>query len=528
LRELGQTDAAGEAARAALEAVQDRPLPWLSYHAWRLLGDLARDAGDPSRALEAFLEAIACLEQVQGRILTEYRASFLADKADVYEAGVDLLMQQGQIEAAFDLVERAKSRALVDALAGGLDIRVRARTPQQAVLVDELTRLRREHEGLFEQTEPGPGARVLEQRIARLLEELRLVGVDDLERLSLLEARVYSPQAQLDATTAVVEFYRVGDDLVVFLLDRQSLRAKRLSGAVRRLVLLEGPLQLNLNAAISEPEHRTVLEPNARALLTRAYDVLLRPIADWLGAYDRLVIVPHGRLHQMPWAALHDGQGYLLERFELVAAPSASSLTFCLRPRSRRGRRLLIGAHSAGGTLPGALAEARAVASLYDGEALYEDELTLENLKRSSREVDLIHLATHGVSRLDAPLFSYLRLANGHLTALDCFDLELDCALVTLSACESGRGFIAPGDEQIGLPRAFLYAGARAVLHSLWRIDDVVTQRLMSDFYTGLQAGLGRSAALRRAQLMCMRSQGTHPFLWAGFVLLGDWRKEED
>jgi CHAT domain-containing protein len=188
---------------------------------------------------------------------------------------------------------------------------------------------------------------------------------------------------------------------------------------------------------------------------------------------------------------------------------------------------VLIGAHSADGALRGAVDEARAVASLYDGEYLFEEELTLEALRKSAREADLIHLAAHGVSRLDAPLFSYLRLADGHLTALDCFDLELDCALVTLSACESGRGVVAPGDEQIGLPRAFLYAGARAVVHSLWRIDDRVTQRLMTDFYRALRAGAGRSAALRSAQLTCMRSEGTHPFVWAGFVLLGDWRKED-
>jgi CHAT domain-containing protein len=503
-------------------------LPWLSYHAWRLLGELARDAGEHEAALTGFLEAIACLEQVQGRILTEYRASFLADKSGVYEAAVDLLLERGEIERAFDLVERAKSRALVDVLAGGLDIRVRARTPEQARMVDELTRLKHEHESLVEQNEATPSLRELEQRITGLLEELRLAGADDLERLSLLEGRIYSPQALLDDATAVVEFYRVGDDLAVFVLDRQSIRAKRLEGAIQRLMRLEGPLRLNLSAAIAEPDRRHALEPNGRALLMRAYDVLLRPIADWLGAYERLIVVPHGPLHQLPFSALHDGQTYVLEKFDIAEAPSASSLTFCMRPRARRGQRALIGAHSADGALPGALDEARSVAALFAGEYLFENELTLENVKRASGEADLIHLAAHGVSRLDAPLFSYLRLADGHLTALDCFDLELDCALVTLSACESGRGVIAPGDEQIGLPRAFLYAGARAVVHSLWRIDDRVTQRMMTDFYSALRAGMGRSAALRHAQLTCMRYDGTHPFVWAGFVLLGDWRREED
>jgi CHAT domain-containing protein len=189
---------------------------------------------------------------------------------------------------------------------------------------------------------------------------------------------------------------------------------------------------------------------------------------------------------------------------------------------------VLVGAHSAEGALPGAIDEARSVAALYgDGSVLLlEDELTLAALKQHARDADIIHLAAHGVSRLDAPLFSHLRMADGHQTALDCFDLELDCSLVTLSACESGTGAISPGDEQIGLPRAFLYAGARAVVHSLWRIDDQFTRRVMEQLYVELRRGRGRAAALRTAQLEQLRTGAVHPFLWASLSLIGDWRQE--
>jgi CHAT domain-containing protein len=530
LRALGDPRAATDAAREALDLVRERTLAWLSYQAWRLLGELAHDGGDNDAALDAFLEAIANLEQVQGRILTEYRASFLAGKSDVFEAAVDLLIRKGDVERAFNLVERAKSRALVDALAGGLDVRIRPRTPEQARLANELAYLRRQHASLAEragsQAEVQRDLRDFELRITRLLEELRLAGVDDLERLSLLEGRVYSPQALLEPGTALLEFYRVGTDHIVFVMDRGSLRAIRLDYAAARLSRLEGSLALNLRTATTEPDKRGVLEPNMRALLARVYDVLLRPIETWLREYQRLIVVPHGRLHQVPFGALHDGEGYLVERFEMTTAPSASSLTFCLRPRARSGQRMLVGAYSADGALPGALAEARSVAALFGAATLLEDELTLAALKRRAREADLIHLAAHGVSRLDAPLFSYLRFADGHQTALDCFDLELDCRLVTLSACESGRGFVSAGDEQIGLARAFLYAGARAVVHSLWRIDDRFTQTLMERFYTELQSGRGPAAALRTAQLEQLHAGAIHPFLWASLTLVGDWREE--
>jgi tetratricopeptide (TPR) repeat protein len=529
LRALGESPAAATAARDALNLVRNRLLPWLSYHAWRLLGELARDAGDQSGALAAFMEAIANLEQVQGRILTEYRATFLADKADIFEAAVDLLLQQDEVPRAFNLVERAKSRALVDALAGGLDIRVRPRSEQQKKLAAELAVLRGRHDALVEQVEASPEeVGELEARITRLLEELRLAGADDLERLSLLEGRVYSPQTQLGPRTALVEYFRTGHDLALFVMDSESLRAVRLIGALPRLYRLQPPLRLNLDAAIAEPGRRTMLEPNARSLLQRTYDVLLRPVENWLTAYDRLIVVPHGRLHQLPFGALHDGNGYLIERFEIATAPSASALMFCLRPRASAGQRVLVGAHSADGALPGAIEEARSVAALYNGDArlLLEDALTLGALKEGARSADLIHLAAHGVLRLDAPLFSYLRLADGHQTALDCFDLELDCSLVTLSACESGTGAVSAGDEQIGLPRAFLYAGARAVVHSLWRIDDQFTRKVMQRFYTELKVGRGRAAALRTAQLEQLHAGAVHPFLWASLTLVGDWREE--
>jgi CHAT domain-containing protein len=109
------------------------------------------------------------------------------------------------------------------------------------------------------------------------------------------------------------------------------------------------------------------------------------------------------------------------------------------------------------------------------------------------------------------------------LTALDCLDLELECELVTLSACDSGHAVVAAGDEPIGLTRSLLYAGARSVLQSLWRVDDAATERLMARIYAQLGQGLGRAAALRRAQCEFLTTPQAHPAFWAGFTLVGDW-----
>src|SRR5207253_744171 len=173
-------------------------------------------------------------------------------------------------------------------------------------------------------------------------------------------------------------------------------------------------------------------------------------------------------------------------------------------PRARRtdaaASAALVIAHGSDGLLPGALIEGETVARLFGATRLFDAQATVANVRRHIRAADVVHVAAHGHARPDAPLFSHLRLADGQLTALDCLDLEIDCELVTLSACETGHAVVAAGDEPIGLTRSLLYAGARSVIQSLWRVDDDATRRLMSDMYARLRAGAGRAAALRAAQ----------------------------
>jgi CHAT domain-containing protein len=117
-------------------------------------------------------------------------------------------------------------------------------------------------------------------------------------------------------------------------------------------------------------------------------------------------------------------------------------------------------------------------------------------------------------------MFSALKLHDGWLTAADVMQLDLKDILVTLSACESGRSTVLQGDEVIGLPRAFLGAGAAAVVVSLWLVQDESTVTLMTHWYNGLNEGMGRATALRAAQ-RALRERHPHPYYWAPFVLIG-------
>jgi CHAT domain-containing protein len=171
--------------------------------------------------------------------------------------------------------------------------------------------------------------------------------------------------------------------------------------------------------------------------------------------------------------------------------------------------------------IPAATAEARAVARHFPGaDLLTDDEATLGRIEKSAAGAGIVHLACHGLFRADNPMFSALKLHDGWLTAADAMGLDLAGALVTLSACESGRNEVFAGDELIGLTRAFLGAGAATLVVSLWLVQDETTARLMERYYELLKGGAGSASALRTAQLT-LKQEFPHPYYWAPFVLTG-------
>jgi CHAT domain-containing protein len=131
-------------------------------------------------------------------------------------------------------------------------------------------------------------------------------------------------------------------------------------------------------------------------------------------------------------------------------------------------------------------------------------------------------LACHAQFRPDNPLFSSLQRADGWLTVRDTYSLNLNCGLVTLSACDTGVNALAPGDELIGLTRGFLSAGSPSVLLSLWTVDDEATAQLMMRFYEDLRTTQSPSRSMRTAQIGMLKER-PHPFFWSPFVLVGRW-----
>jgi CHAT domain-containing protein len=245
-----------------------------------------------------------------------------------------------------------------------------------------------------------------------------------------------------------------------------------------------------------------------------------------------LIVSPHAQLHQLPFHALEWNGALLLEQFTLVYAPNLQALVELARgqkPKRRATNALVCGVEdfSNAPALPHTRAEVTHIAraqthatKLWQAAATREQFMAL-NQRGALARFEILHFATHAVIEPNAPHASHIALADGELNVLDITELWLDARLVTLSACSSAMGQGGSGDEWLGLSRAFFYAGARAVVASLWNVDDASTAELMKLFYRNLNAGQRISEALRGAQLE-LKQKGFSAFHWAPFVAIGD------
>jgi CHAT domain-containing protein len=229
-----------------------------------------------------------------------------------------------------------------------------------------------------------------------------------------------------------------------------------------------------------------------------------------------VMIVPYGLLHQFPFNALRDAGRYLIETHEVVILPAAGLL---LRPPVSRKAGATVVAHSWDGRLAVSEAEGRDVHALLGGAIYLEGAARRTLLRQPPRQV--LHLSTHGEHRIDQPDFSFIELADGPVYTDDLLQCDLSYELVVLSACEVGRSRVTAGEEMIGLGRGFLYAGAGALITSLWRVDETYTFRLMHAFYHALARGESKARALQAAQRTLLdQDPALHPAFWAAFQLI--------
>jgi CHAT domain-containing protein len=505
--------------------------------------------GQAGVALAECERAVASIEQVQSRLAPELRSHFLDDKVQVFREAVDTALIAAGPQRALDYLERAKSRALVDYLAINSEVAFRTRNEAGRDLVDELARLRDEHHWLsnrlngygLSQTGEQPlkpaevpalqeALRERESRIARLLEQVTLQDADRVEgRAGAVPLSAGPPD--LAAGTVLLEYFLHEDGGVVFVVRDGEVVAVPLESGTGEVQHHLFRWQLSLDASASAlvlGQPLAALQRNALGVLQRLYRVLLAPVEAHLRGARQIVVVPYGAGHAVPWHALHDGSCYLVERAEVWSCPSSSLLSMLEKRLRTASGRPVVFAHGQHGALPHVQREAESVASALGADVFSGEAATRRALRSAASGCKVLHLAAHGEARLDDPTFAHLQLADGQLAAADVFGLSLDGALVTLSACETGRTVVTGGDELIGLSRGFLFAGASTLVQSLWRVEDESTAQLMTRFYQALADGRGAAEALRIAQLALLEERDGLPYFWAPFQVVGhgDWSLE--
>jgi len=258
---------------------------------------------------------------------------------------------------------------------------------------------------------------------------------------------------------------------------------------------------------------------STRAHLRNLYTELIAPIESSLRG-KHLVLVPHGILHYVPFQALLDGEDYLIDRFTVSYAPSASIFTLCQqRSACTSGNTLLMGVPDA--QAPSIDDEISALQSILPGATAFTGNDATENaLRDHSSDSRIIHIATHGHFRQDNPMFSSIRLAGSYLSLYDLYELRLSAELVVLSGCATGLNVVTAGDELMGLVRGLLQAGAQSLVLSLWDVNDRSTSDFMVAFYRRFQAGATKAESLQGA-MSDLRAKYSHPYHWAPFVLIG-------
>ena len=537
------------------------------------LATLERRRGRLEQALAYHQLALDALE-AQGHTLggsDEVKSAFSARYAGYYREALDVLMRLGRPAEAFQVLERYRARVLLSLLAER-DLRFSGDVPaeldrERRVANAEYDRLWRELAGAKPETVEQTRAALAQARTrqARVRDQIAAAS----PRLAQLQyprpLDLEASRSALDPGTLLLSYsigesrsylFAVGpgtDDFVAVPLPA-TLATLREKVRLFRGLLQQGML------------HFKELQQVSRQLS----DELLRPVASRIARAERLLILADGPLHLMPFAALADpvaagGFRYLVESKPVFKAASATVFAELTKRRTARRDVRLIAfgdpdysaaptgqGHAVSGSplraaglrglelspLPATRHEVEGLVGLYprSSRAYLGAEATEETAKAVAGQASLLHFACHGFADEASPLDSALVLSlpgawrpghdNGLLQAWEVFEqLRVDADMVALSACGTALGKEMSGEGVLGLTRAFQYAGARAVLASLWAVSDDSTAQLMRRLYAHLERGESKDDALRAAQLELIQGKAfAHPSRWAGFELIGDRR----
>lgn len=530
-RKLGLIEEAIECFRLSLEVFQPTAFPVDCLLSGRTLGDTALKVEVWSEAIEGYSLAIDAVETSRTWATSESRRQEILEEAiDVYENMVQACINAGQLEKAIETVERSRSKRLVDLMAstnldkgGEIPLEVKELLQQYEALQDRIDQERsqnnsgnnRELMGVGTSTQSRAAFQAYNDAIANLEAEKQQIW-EQLRRLDPVlagEIQVSAPdfasmQELIDQpTTAILSFYTTSNDTHIFVLRQNQITLHTCTG--QGIETLQSWIFQNwLFPYVADYDTWKNQISNFLTELAQRLQ-LSELISQHLESIKELILVPYLFLHQIPFAALPVGDGqYLADKFLIRYTPNCQVLEFC-QQRPHLGDFLTYGTvEDATEDLPCAGFEGEQIARLYNipehQRLKGKSQATVKNYRELTKKVQVIHSSHHAESRLDNPLESVLKLADGTITLGQLMTLSWrlhHLSDVFLSCCETGLGVTEITDDILTLSTGFLCAGARSVVSTLWLVDDLATALFSIFYYQHRKQCQNRPEALQQAQI---------------------------
>jgi CHAT domain-containing protein len=567
---------AEEVSRIATTSPQKLRANALRWPCWFALARAQRASNQREEALKSYFRAVS------GTVIdwwvlyasTDRSAiGFAEDRQAPYRELVDLLVELGRIDEAYNAYQYARVRALSGLIRArrlvgfhsdsDTDIKIGELSASIIALRTRLlspTLNRQQRENLQQQ---------LIEVDDDLAERRFQVEFNQPRRRMVFSspAKLKQVQNQLGDGESVIEFLLGEERSFAWMISRGTVGFEILPSRSE----IEGRVRQYLNDLSTAPAnlHLQLRVEKQQAMAQKLFTMLFGKLANQLADY-KLIVIPDGLLNHVPYESLFHNGRYLIEDHQISYLPSASLIELLRQtPDSASGNDGQLDLLAFGdpvfqqkskfslsrklpatspkidkqtwdwdtpnlSRLPRTRDEVEFIASLIpkERERLY---LGKDSTEKAFKQEPLnkyrwIHLATHSLIDDRNPGRSAVVLAldadndeDGFLRATEIADLDLNCDLVVLSACETGWGQLSSGEGIIGLSRSFFIAGARSVVVSQWAVSDISTAQLMKDFYQQLVNNAAKPAALREAKLRMLHggSETRHPYYWAPFVIIG-------
>lgn len=541
--EKGNTE---QALKALNQSVQMAKEIGSVKYSWEPLYILSLIEKDKEKSLAYLKESVNALEQIKNNLVGDQKAkkkfAKAGDKAKIYAALVDKLIEQNDIAGAFYYQEMANITSLNDQSRGDGPSR-------GGKLIDgeeEIVSLELQKEGIYYQLtlEKSKPKEQQNQEKIKTLEKMMSVAQEEYESFvsnikendndkkfaeSIMESinpdDLDRKRNRIPNGISLLEYVMLKDKVIIFIANNETLNAKVIE-------ISEENIKKFIDAyyfQITNKSDIKIVNESGQKL----YDLLIGPVEELIKNSDKLAIVPTGIFFKLPFQALCKKEGSVYKYFgQEKELYYINDLTYLTDAEQRLTSYKILAFGNADKSLPNAEVEVKSIQNLFKGTKVYVQTAATEKVAKDSMGVyEIVHFATHGV--LDPVSFktSYLTMApfmeeDGKFTMEEIGKMSLHGVnLVTLSACNTAvnennaKGWINNPAKQ------FLKKGAKSVLASLWMVDDEATSKLMLYFYEYLKEGKIRSEALKLAQKKLLEEpKFSHPYYWSAFELIGEWR----